>query len=133
VDDLSKNVPGHTELAKFWGGEFPSFHDSEIIALQLHRTETSHISLRLVGRRREQKEDGVERWVPIENVIVTFFLDGVEDLELYGFSIQNVISGLALESTESGFRLKLWPCYGLAGWLTAERVRIEFSPGQATG
>jgi hypothetical protein len=55
------------------------------------------------------------------------FLDGVEDLELYGFSIQNVISGLTIENTESGFRLKLWPCYGLAGWLTAKRVSIEFS------
>ena len=126
--DLADDVPGYKQLAEFWGTGFPSFHDSEIITLQLNRTGVSHISIRLVGRRREQKEDGVERWVPLENTLVTFFLEGIDDLELFQFSPQNVISALTFEESETGFHLKIWPCYGLAGWLKVERVRIEFTP-----
>ena len=128
VADLADDVPGYKQLAEFWGTGFPSFHDSEIITLQLNRTGVSHISIRLVGRRREQKEDGVERWVPLENTLVTFFLEGIDDLELFQFSPQNVISALTFEESETGFHLKIWPCYGLAGWLKVERVRIEFTP-----
>ena len=127
--NLSDIVPGYKQLAEFWGTGFPSFHDSEIVTLQLNRTGVSRLSVRLVGRRREQKEDGVEQWISLENVVVTLFIEGIKDLELFQFSHQNVIAGLTFEEAESGFRLKIWPCYGLAGWLSAEKVRIELNLG----
>lgn len=40
VADLSKDVPGYAELCEFYG-EFPSFHDAEIVSVHLNRTGTS--------------------------------------------------------------------------------------------
>ncbi|MDP2997046.1 MAG: Imm50 family immunity protein [Bryobacterales bacterium] len=129
VVSLAEQIPGYAELAVFWGGAFPSFHDSEILSLHLDRTGASHICIRLVGRR---PHTGMTEPVAEGDTIVTFLLVAIDDLELHGFSVQNVISELTLSKTESGIRLELWPCYGLAGWLDAEHVRIEFNPDRVT-
>jgi hypothetical protein len=65
-----------------------------------------------------------------KHVIVSFFLDGLTDLELDGFSPQNVILGLSVQRSESGLQLLLDPCYGIAGTLTAEAIRVEFEVGK---
>jgi hypothetical protein len=62
-------------------------------------------------------------------VVVEFILDEVSNLGLDGFSSQNVISSLAVERINSGFRLLLAPCFGLSGSIEAERVSMRVSPG----
>jgi hypothetical protein len=61
--------------------------------------------------------------------VVTFLLEQISDLELADFSSQNVISGLEIEKQEAGYRLELFPCYGLAGYIVAKSIRVEFKPG----
>lgn len=41
---------------------------------------------------------------------------------------QNVIYGLKISRVDSGFHLELDPCYGLAGNLTAAKLRIQIQP-----
>jgi hypothetical protein len=126
MPDLSNDVPGFAELVAFCG-EFPSFHDSEVVSLHLNREGTSQIVIRMFGMRYTNNKDNVQlRFVPLDDTVVKFSLEEIDDLELDGFSIQNVISALSLERAEPGFRLKLWPCYGIAGWFHAGKVRIEF-------
>lgn len=127
--NLAEKVPGYADLVKFWNGEFPTFHDSEVLSLWLDRTGVSRLSLRLLGRRGN---DRAAEWTPSGYGVVTFLLEEVDDLELQGFSHQNVISGLMLSGGESAYRIELDPCFGLSGWLVAKQVRIEFQSGDAT-
>jgi hypothetical protein len=50
-------------------------------------------------------------------------------MNLNGFNFQNVISGLEIENLESGFRIGLRPCFGLAGTMDAEKISIRLMPG----
>jgi len=61
---------------------------------------------------------------------VTFKFENVTNLNLADFSSQNVIFGLNLERRETGYRLELSPCYGLAGYLEAERISVTVAPGK---
>jgi hypothetical protein len=119
VADLSKDVPGYAELVEFYG-EFPSFHDAEIVSVHLNRIGISQIVINLSSwdTTSRGKSGGV----------VTLSLEGIDDLELDGFSHQNVINGMALETAEAGFEIKLWPCFGISGSIRARKVSIQFVP-----
>jgi hypothetical protein len=56
--------------------------------------------------------------------------EAVSGLSLNGFNRQNVIFGLAVDKTDSGFRLTLDDCYGLAGSVEVERMSISITPGR---
>jgi Immunity protein 50 len=98
-------------------GQWPSFHDGEIVRLHLERDGVSTISIQLVG------PDGR----CASGRVLTFTMEQITDLSLDGEDInrQNVISCLLVEKTDCGTRLTFGPCYGLSGRITAERVRVE--------
>lgn len=98
-----------------WFGEWPSFHDAEVLELHLDRAGRSWIKI-------------YHTWT--KQAVVTFNMENVTDLELADFSQQNVIGDLELKETPTGLRLTLTPCYGLAGYLEAERMSVELSPGE---
>ncbi|MEO8131023.1 MAG: Imm50 family immunity protein [Bryobacteraceae bacterium] len=130
MPDPFTDVPGYSEPVVFCG-DVPSFHDSEIVSLHLNREGISQLVIRMFGHRRANATDHVQQpFVPLDGTVVPFSLEDVEDLELDGFGIQNVISALSLERAERGFQLKMWPCYGISGWLQAGKVRIEFAPAR---
>lgn len=130
MPDLSSEVAGYAEFVAFCGG-FPSFHDSEVVSLHLNRQGSSHVKIDLIGW--EYTDPGeVARLRSISmDTLVTFLLEDIHDLELGGFNFQNVISELSLEMADVGCRLTMWPCYGIAGWIHAGRVRIEFAQSLA--
>jgi len=98
-------------------GQWPSFHDAEIVRLRLERDGVSTISIQLVGPDGRCKGGR----------IVTFTMERINDLSLDGEDVnrQNVISCLVVESTDSGTELTFGPCYGLSGRITAEVVSVE--------
>lgn len=67
--------------------------------------------------------------IPREDILVTFAFEDIYDLELNGFSHQNVIFSLTLERAGDVVSLVMEPCYGLAGRISARTVRIEFERG----
>jgi hypothetical protein len=105
------DVPGADKLLQWFGGS-PSFHDAEVLQLHLDRSNTSWIRI----------------MTTYKPVVVTFRLEEVADLELADFSCQNVISALTLERKDKVYRLTLSPCFGIAGFIEAERIEIEISP-----
>jgi hypothetical protein len=111
-----------------WFGYWPSFHDAEILDVHLARSGSSSIRVLTWHVNREVIENGYYRQE--REAIVTFSLTGITDLELAGFSTQNVIFGLGLELSANGIRLVLSPCYGLAGYVDAAVVRVELTPGR---
>lgn len=110
-----------------WFGYWPSFHDAEIISIELNRRDTSSLSVHTWEITNEVDDEGY--YGLRKHAVVTFLLDGILDLELSGFSHQNVIFGLEISRVDGGFRLELDPCYGLAGNLTAAKLRIQIQPG----
>jgi len=79
------------------------------------------------------------------HALVTFTLNGIMDLQLCGFSRQNVIGGLVLrrapdrpdrrnyltlEPHPADIEIELEPCFGLDGLVRARSVSIAFEPGK---
>jgi Immunity protein 50 len=109
-----------------WFGYWPSFHDAEILGLNLNRRSES--SLRILTWEMTKQVDSKGYFVQRKHVTVEFLLEGITELELNGFSRQNVIFGAEISRTKDGFCLSLDPCYGLAGSLTAAKMRMKIEP-----
>ena len=121
------DVPGADAFAA-WFGHWPSFHDAEILELHLSRDSASWLKMHTWLMTGQVGADGY--YVLDKHAVVTFHMEEVTDLELAGFSGQNVIFGVEVTRTENGYRLALDPCFGLFGYLEAERMSIALSPGQ---
>jgi hypothetical protein len=129
--ELRDSIPGFGELVE-WCTGWPSFHDAEIVRVDLNRRAPSRLVVHVLGGPRPKfgPRANTKDSVPPDDVVVTFVLEEIEDLELNDFSHQNVLFGLRLEQEASGFQITLDPCYGLAGKITALKVSIEFTPGK---
>lgn len=104
-----------------WFGHWPDFHDAEVVSLVLIRSGESLLR--------------IYPYFPTKPAMVDFILEEVTDLELYDFSVQNVISSLSVErrtdqTGEAATRITLAPCYGLQGWIDAKRVRVQVVAGK---
>ncbi|KQT56121.1 MULTISPECIES: hypothetical protein [unclassified Aureimonas] len=133
-------VAGGTELLR-WFGQAPSFHDAEILSLDLRREGQSALRLHGWIMTDPVGEDGC---ITLNrHVIVTFALNDIMDLQLEGFSIQNVIGGLilrrardrperrgylALDPLPQDIEIEFEPCYGLSGLIRARSIAITFQP-----
>jgi hypothetical protein len=137
------SVPGGADLVR-WFGEVPSFHDAEILGLDLRREGQSF--LRLHGWINTGQVGNRGYCVLDRHAIVTFAMSGIMDLQLAGFGIQNVIGGLvlrrapdrperrrylALDPLPQDVEIELEPCYGLDGLIRARAVSIFFEPGKS--
>jgi hypothetical protein len=92
------------------------------------------------------KQEGCQGYSILEkHAVVTFTFNGVMDLQLDGFSIQNVIGGLilrraperldrrnclALDPLPEDIEIELEPCYGIEGLIRARSVTITIKPGE---
>jgi hypothetical protein len=119
VLDLN-TIDGAAELIA-WFGRWPSFHDAEVVSIELARSGPSRVSVHAF----ESAGNSVFR----KHAVVTFVLSGLNVQELAGFNHQNVITGLSLERTTEGYELVFEPCHGVFGVLGAKSIRIEIAPG----
>lgn len=121
-DAAQECLPAGAEKVIEWFGRWPSFHDAEIVSLQLSRSASSLLR--------------VYPYFPEKPATVHFILENVTDIDLTGFSSQNVIFGLSLEASASErgdavYRLVLSPCFGIGGRMEAKSVRVELVPGKS--
>jgi len=121
-DDITAGLDGFDAVVR-WFGDWPSFHDAEIISPHLARSGESLLR--------------VYPYYPEKPAAADFVLEGVTDLELWDFSSQIVIFSLDLESVvdqtkEKAIRLTLSPCYGLAGHIDARGLRVKRVPGESS-
>jgi len=117
-----------------WFGYWPTFHDAEIISLHLNRKNPSVLKIHTWEMTSEVDEAG--HYVMAKDVVVDFMIDisGADDsLELYGFSHQNVIFGLAISKGDSAYKLDIDPCFGLGGEIRADNISIRLVPGKPHG
>jgi len=124
--EVTDEVPGTRELIE-WFGYWPSFHDAEVLDLNLVRTGRSTVRIHTFEMTDQVNSQGF--FACAKHVIVTFVFDGVTGLHLNDFNAQNVIDGLQLRQTAEGYELALEPCHGLEGTITANHVHLELEPG----
>ena len=111
-----------------WFGYWPTFHDAEILYLHLNRTGSSQMAVHTW--HMSDKTDEKHFYILEKHVVVDFTLEGISDLELIQFSHQNVLGNLSIEKKSGGFKLVLWPCYGLAGRIDVSKISITLRPGE---
>ena len=121
-----RDAPGADVLLE-WFGEWPSFHDANVLSIELNSSRTSCVRIHYWETTSEVDTKGY--FVQQKHAVVSFLLENLKKIDLDGFSGQGIIFGLTLTRSEEGFQLDLDPCYGVAGTLTAEKIRIEIQPG----
>jgi hypothetical protein len=126
MSEDSKDLVGTNALTA-WFGRWPSFHDAEILSVELNRRGTSRIRIHTWNMTTDVNAAG--GYKIDKHCVVLFLLEEISYLELADFSGQNVIFGLQIEKQEAEYRLELSPCYGLAGYVVAKSIEIEFEPG----
>jgi hypothetical protein len=109
-----------------WFGVWTDFHDAEILEVHLSRAADSWIKLHTW--RSTDKVDDNGYYVQEAHVTVTFIFQEIADLELHGFSHQNVIFDLEINSADHGMELKLTDCFGIGGRILAKRISMTFEP-----
>ena len=120
-------IPGRDEVMK-WFGEWPSFHDAEILELYLDRSGPSWVKLHAWLTTNRTDDKGY--FILEKHAVVTFTFDDISDLKLDDFSSQNVISCLLLTRRADRLRISLGPCYGIAGYIEAKAITVSLSPGK---
>ncbi len=118
-------IDGAGEL-RDWFGDWPSFHDAEVLEIFLSVEKPSRIRVRTW--KVSSAVDPSGHFARTKQTIVTFELCGVFGMELFDFGHQNVVSGLRLISVEGGHRIELEQLHGVGGWIAASGVTVSFSP-----
>ena len=119
-------IPGAANVVQ-WFGYWPTFHDAEIIEVSIRREGKS--SLRIHTWRSTSQIDPKSHYINDRHAVVTFGFEQISDLELTNFNHQNVIGGLQIEHSGSGFRVKIDPCFGLDGYIEAAQLEVSLEPG----
>ncbi len=126
MSEDAKNLLGADRLIA-WFGRWPSFHDAEILSVELNRFGPSRVRIHTWARSPEIDAQGFYK--TDKHCTIAFLLEGVIGLEVSEFNSQNVISSLEITKQDGDYRLTFSPCFGLSGYLIARSIRVEFELG----
>jgi hypothetical protein len=142
AEKIYANIPGGPDLVT-WFGRVPSFHDAEIVNVNLNRRMPSTLSIH--AWRTTPELDAKGYYVLDRHAVVTFTLEDIIDLQLDAFSQQNAINDLhirpaperpdrrghySLDAAPDDYELELVPCFGLNGVIRCRNVSVNFVPGK---
>jgi hypothetical protein len=123
---LIEQISGSQKVVE-WFGYWPSFHDAEVISVELYRTGTSCLKVHAFRTRDEVNEHG--HYVTDRHAIVSFLVEDISALSLHDFNHQNVLSGLSIKKGDDQFELSLGGCFGLQGSIKAALLSVYVTPG----
>src|SRR5215475_1228437 len=98
--DVARKLPGASGVIAAFG-EWPSFHDAEILRVLINRGGRSEVTIRLMIPAYQQK-------------CVTSTFENIADMRLEGedADVQNVIGALMIETDGRFTTVHFSPCYG---------------------
>ena len=141
-ESIYQSISGGPELLA-WFGQVPSFHDAEIVSLEIISRGTTTLKVKTWNLTDRVGTDGY--YVSEKHAIVTFVMEELVHLQLEGFQPQNVIDGLDLSKTKAhpdhssfynekdspmDFDLMIQPCYGMDGIIRCKRISVNFVPSK---
>jgi hypothetical protein len=117
-------LPG-ADAVVAWFGEWPSFHDAEVLSVHVNRGARSQI--RLYTFLTSGRTDSAGRFTREREAIVVFEFQEIVSLRLDGENAdgQNVIAGVIVEEADRGWRLHLSPSFGLSGEIVAAQMSVR--------
>ena len=117
-------------------GRWPSFHDAEVLRLELFRQIDAPFGPALVAEihvfSMTSKVDERGYFVLENHSIVVLKFDGVDNLELDGFNHQNALSGLGIAEAgaEGMFEVHFDPEYGVESQFKCRSIEVvSVTPG----
>jgi hypothetical protein len=129
-------LEGHKKVLDVYG-QWPSFHDGEVVSLNLNRAQAapgpSHsVCLNLIVHGHTMTSEVLPNgyYRQINHRLVHFEFQGVSEIELEGFNHQNVLFDLHFEKCPitatdgTSFRVILNSSYGLGGEFTASSGKV---------
>jgi uncharacterized protein (DUF433 family) len=123
-------LPGLQDLIS-WFGYFPSFHDAEVVSINLDRAGVSRVAVHSFQMTNETDDTG--HYICKKHVVVTFVLERIRDLSIDGFNSQNVLNGISIARGLDHYELVLEEIHGVGGKFQAGAMRIELNPGIPPG
>jgi hypothetical protein len=126
MDDWLQEIAGAQTLFD-WFGYWPSFHDAEVLSIELNRTGPSKIEVHTFAATDAVNSEGA--YICDKHCIVTLFLEDLEGVDLVDFNQMNVLSSLRFQRENDTFTLALASTYGVGGSIKAKSVRIELTSG----
>jgi hypothetical protein len=124
---MTPQIQGPESVAQ-WFGEWPSFHDAEILTLHIDR-ERQGSFLRLLAFTTSDRTDEAGYLIREHEAVVEFEFAGIRSLRIDGedADVQNVIGCLLVEQVGDGFRLSISPSYGIGGEIVVQDLRVRCS------
>jgi hypothetical protein len=130
-------IPGAHQVIG-WFGQWPSFHDAEVVSITLNRSGESSVLVHAFENTREVDAHG--RFVLTKHAMVTFHCEdwpldgeGISNTHLDFFNAQNVLSSLVVNKVAQGWEIVLNTVYGVDGVITTERLSVTLEPGIPAG
>ena len=124
------NIPEAVSLVKNsekitnYFGEWPSFHDAEILRVQLDRQKCS-CQIEIYYFKTLNEVDSGGDYKQAAHCRIVFQLLDIELLELTDFNYQNVISALTIKRLQDLIEVTLHPSYGLFGKIHCRKVILK--------
>jgi hypothetical protein len=110
-----------------WFGYWPSFHDAEVLSIDLNRIGPTRIRVHAFAVTGAVDSD--DSYVCDKHCIVTLLLEDLEGVDLVDFNQMNVLSSLKFQRENDTFVLTMSSLYGVGGSIKAKSMRIELTLG----
>lgn len=115
-------------------GTWPSFHDAEVIRVELSRSPDVALSIDIYVFATSQQLDARGYYKREQESIVGFMFRGVHEMTLLDFNEQNVLQELVVSRREDGdLRVEIFASYGLNGSFLCSNAEVgqvrQLEPG----
>lgn len=135
MSNSAQHINGSEKLIDAWG-DWPSFHDAEIIQCSFERAfpvEFGCNITRLLIHLRQYISIGENtadyQIIQTKSVLAKFVFSSVSDLELSDFNHQNVINSFTVspifKDNKIGLLVDIEPAWGLGGFFRCTEATLE--------
>ncbi len=124
--ELIATVPGAQAVVDLYG-QWPDFHDAEVLSIELHREGVSRIPVHVFATSSEADAQGHYHYE--KHAVVTFLIEEIVESAIAYFNHQNVLFGLDVRRAEEGLLLRLQASYGVEAVFIAKKIAVELLPG----
>lgn len=122
MNEIYERIRGSRKVINLMG-EWPSFHDAEILNVEFDRKIPS-LQLRVYTFLTE-KEITKKDYKRINEYVITFRFLSIDSMSLFDFNHQNVIFGLYFKEIKNGdINVVISPNYGLRGKFNCKNIEI---------
>ncbi|UOQ54900.1 Imm50 family immunity protein [Hymenobacter cellulosivorans] len=126
AENPATNRISNHEIVREYFGYWPSFHDAEITkaAFEANPGYWPSATFTIAAFELTAEVDPKGHYQQTKQCTIELLFTGIREMELEGFSHQNVILSLEIEESGSHIQCTINPSVGLDAFLIAEKVSV---------